>query len=117
MQYAILIYDNEATLDAAPADMMQAYNLYTKALIDAGVMRGGHELKRVKTATSVQVRNGKVQMTDGPFAETREQLGGLYVIETPSLEEALDWAAKCPSAHIGTIEVRPLQQTPAPVPA
>ncbi len=117
MQYAILIYDNEATLDAAPADMMQAYNLYTKALIDAGVMRGGHELKRVKTATSVQVRNGKVHMTDGPFAETREQLGGLYVIETPSLEEALDWAAKCPSANIGTIEVRPIQQTPAPVPA
>jgi len=77
-------------------------------LIKAGVMRGGNELKPVATATTIRLRGGKVLSTDGPFAETKEQLGGYYLIDVPNLDDAVKWAAKCPGAKTGSIEVRPI---------
>jgi len=71
-------------------------------------MRGGSELKPIATATTVRVKNGKTTLTDGPYAETKEQLGGYFVIDVPTLDEALAWAAKCPDAWHGSVEVRPL---------
>ena len=118
MQYILLIYGDErqwGKLSPAETDKMYAaYMQYSKALVDAGVMRGGSELKPTSTATTVRTRNGKVTTVDGPFAETKEQLGGYYVIEVPNLEKALEWAAKCPGARDGSLEVRPL---PAPMAA
>jgi hypothetical protein len=118
MQYMLLIYSDEAQWFGMSQAQMQAamgqYMTYSKALVEAGVMRGGSELKPITTATVVRVRNGKPQMTDGPFAETKEQLGGYYILETPTLDEALKWASQCPGAHHGSVEVRPLQDNPAP---
>ncbi len=82
---------------------------YTRALHTAGVLIGGHALHDADTATSVQVRQGRRLLVDGPFAETKEHLIGYYVIDVPHLDVALDWAAKAPNARTGTIEVRPLQ--------
>jgi hypothetical protein len=77
----------------------------------AGVLRGGAELKPTHSATTVRVRNGKTLTTDGPFAETKEQLGGFYLIDVPHLDDAVHWAARCPLAAGGSIEVRPLGHT------
>ncbi len=85
----------------------------TLELMASGAMRGGSELAPVSTATTVRVRNGKALNTDGPFVETKEQLGGYCIVEVPSLDEALKWAAKCPGAWHGSIEVRPLVENPA----
>ena len=117
MQYLILIYGDEkqyaqmASSEAAQ-QMYAQFMQYTKDLIGAGVMRGGAELKPTSTATTVRVRNGKTQVVDGPFAETKEQLGGYYVIDVPNLDEALKWAARCPGAFSGSVEVRPQGITP-----
>ena len=112
MQYIVLIYGSEkgwTAMSRPDVEKMYAeYKKYSEELVKAGVMRGGSELKPTSTATTVRVRGGKRQVTDGPFAETKEQLGGFYLIEVPNLEAALDWAAKCPSARDGSIEVRPL---------
>ena len=112
MQYLLMIYANEATENAIPpAEMgtiMQAYGAYSEALVKAGVMRGGERLRPTTDATSVRVRNGKSEVLNGPYAETREQLGGYYVIDVPDLDAALQWAARCPSSAYGTIEVRPI---------
>jgi hypothetical protein len=113
MQYMLLIYDEE---DAATRSMteeernafMGEYFAYTESLRAAGKFVAGDALQGISTATSVRVRNGDRLVTDGPFAETKEQLGGYYLIEAESLDEALDWAARIPSARLGTIEVRPL---------
>ena len=78
----------------------------------AGVLHGGAELKPTTTATTVRVTNGKTVTTDGPFAETKEQLGGYYSIDVPNLDEAVKWAARCPAAQGGSIEVRPVGLTP-----
>ena len=112
MKYLILIYSNEL-VDAklSEADMnklLQEYYAYGDALKGAKALIAGEALKPVSTATTVRMRNGKVNHTDGPFAETKEQLGGFYLIDVPDLEQALAWAAKCPSASSGSIEVRPL---------
>jgi hypothetical protein len=88
----------------------QAYMDFTDELVKSGCMRGGSELKPIATATTVRVTNGKTTLTDGPYAETKEQLGGYYIIDVPTLDEALKWAAKCPGAWHGTIEVRPLAE-------
>ena len=118
MQYMILIYDNEAAYaNASEADMgkvYEAYMAYSKALVDAKAFVSGASLKPVATATTVRVRNGKTVTTDGPFAETKEQLGGYYIIECATLDEAVKWAAKCPDAKNGSIEVRPLGVISAP---
>ena len=84
-----------------------AYRAYTQALTQAGVMIGGAGLQLPGRATTIRLRDGKRQVQDGPFAEAKEQLGGYYVIDVPDLDHALDWAARCPAASTGTIEVRP----------
>jgi hypothetical protein len=121
MQYMLLIYGDEAAWNqmsqAQIAQVMQAYSTYTADLAAAGVLRGGSELAPVATATTVRVRNGKPLLTDGPFAETREQLGGYYLIDVPDLDSAVKWAARIPSATMGAIEVRPLTENQAEVPA
>ncbi|HWH82243.1 MAG TPA: YciI family protein [Burkholderiaceae bacterium] len=112
MQYLVMIYANEAEESAMPpAEMgrvMQAYSAYSEALVKAGAMKGGERLRPSSDATTVRVRDGKTQVLNGPYAETREQLGGFYVIDVPDLDAALAWAARCPSASYGSIEVRPL---------
>jgi hypothetical protein len=120
MKYALLIYTDESTWgDYKPgesADMMAAYRRFGE---EAGErILAGDGLQPTATATTVRVRDGERLLTDGPFAETREQLGGFYVIEAGSLDEALEWAAKIPGAQSGSVEVRPVIdyeaiQTPA----
>ncbi len=112
MKYMLLIYGNEAAMHGATeADMrpmMAAYAAYTEALKKAGVVLGGERLERSTAATTVRVANGKSQVLNGPYAETKEQLGGYYLIDVPDLDAALAWAARCPGASHGAIEVRPL---------
>ena len=112
MQYMLLIHASETeAAKMAPADMgalMQAYGAYHDALTQAGAMRTGERLRPAAEATSVRVHGGKTEVLNGPYAETREQLGGFYVIDVPDLDAALSWAARCPSSAIGTIEVRPI---------
>ena len=113
MEYMILIYGDEkqfaAMADTGAAQQVYAqYEKYTADLTAAGVMRGGAELKPTSLATTVRLRSGKTQLTDGPFAETKEQLGGYYLIEAKDLNDAIQVASRIPSAKIGTIEVRPI---------
>jgi len=112
MEYMILIYGDETAFgrikEADLKAMYAEYGTYTQELIKAGVMRAGSELKPASTATTVRLRGGKVLTTDGPFAETKEQLGGYYLIDVPNLDAAVKWAGKCPGAKMGSIEVRPL---------
>jgi hypothetical protein len=112
MQYLLLIYSNEAEWAARPkayADEMTAeYGTFTQGIIQNGNYKGGERLRPVAMATTVRVRDGKTMITDGPFAETREQLGGYYLIEAKNLDEANAIAARIPSARIGSIEVRPI---------
>jgi hypothetical protein len=111
MEYMILIYADEKLYSGMSeqrlGELMKSYGDYTQELIAAGVLRGGAELAPVHTATTVRVRDGKIACTDGPFAETKEQLGGYYLIDCANLDEAIQWAAKCPSAGVGSMEVRP----------
>jgi hypothetical protein len=110
MKYAILIYDeNSVNPDpAAWGQVMAEYNAFTKAINEAGINLGGEALQPVPTATTVQVRDGKTLTTDGPFAETKEGLGGFYILDVKDLDDALAWAAKCPGSWYGKVEVRPL---------
>jgi hypothetical protein len=121
MQYMLLIYDNEATWDGMPEDerngVMQEYFQYTEELKSSGKYVAGDALQPVATAKSVRVRDGETSTTDGPFAETKEALGGYYLIDVDSDAEAQEWAAKIPSARYGTIEVRPVIVFPAETPA
>ncbi len=116
MQYMLLIYSDEGEwAKRAPHEADQingAYMGYTRDMAKAGVLRGGEALKPIGTATTVRVRASKVTTFDGPFAETKEQLGGYYIIDVPTLDEAIAWASKCPSAPFGSIEVRPVMPTP-----
>jgi hypothetical protein len=112
MQYLLLIYENEAEAaargEAGRVEMVGEYRTFTQSIIQAGQFRAGDALKPISTATTVRVRNGKTLTTDGPFAETREQLGGYYLIEAKNLDEAIALAARVPSAKFGSIEVRPV---------
>ena len=112
MRYLLAIYGDESQRDAmTPEDgvaMMEAYNAYTQEVERAGVMLGGDGLQASSTASTVRVRDGERLITDGPFAETREQLAGFYLLECKDLDEAIEWAAKIPGAQSGTIEVRPV---------
>ena len=114
MQYMLSIYSDESGFaEATPEEgqaVLEAYFAYDRALRDAGVFIAGEALQPSQTATLVRVRDGERALTDGPFAETREQLGGFYLLECRDLDEALDWAAKCPGSHHGTIEVRAIQK-------
>ena len=119
MQYMLLIYDDESTWSSMSQEqqntVMSEYMAYTQALRDAGKLVAGDALQPTGTAKSVRVRDGDVGTTDGPFAETKEQLGGYYLVDVDSEDEALEWAAKIPSARFGTIEVRPVVVFPAEV--
>ncbi len=105
MQYLLLIYQDETKDDPS---LYPAYGAFTQSIKASGNYVGGNPLQPVRTATSVRVRDGKTVVTDGPFAETREQLGGYYLVEAPHLDEATAMAARIPAAKLGTIEVRPI---------
>ena len=112
MQYLLLIYGNEAAMLKAPKEassqMHGAYMAYTEAMKKAGVLVGGNRLQPTSAATTVRAPGGKKSVLNGPFAETKEQLGGYYLIEAPDLDAALSWAARCPGAAHGSMEVRPI---------
>jgi hypothetical protein len=121
VQYTLLIYDDEATWgrmsEGERGAIMQEYFEYTTELRDAGAFVDGAPLQATQTATTVRVRDGEQLVTDGPFAETKEQLGGFYLIDVETLDEAIEWARKIPSARIGSIEVRPVAPMGAEAPA
>jgi hypothetical protein len=108
MQFLALIYAGEDQDDVDMQTLVAQYQVFDEQAEAAGILLGGNALEAVSTATSVRVRSGKPELTDGPFAETKEQLGGYYLLECKDLDEALEWAAKVPSARYGTIEVRPV---------
>jgi hypothetical protein len=112
MQYLLLIYASEAEEGAMPeADMnalLAEYGAFSQSIVASGAFKAGDRLQPSSTATTVRVRDGKTLTTDGPFAETREQLGGYYLIAAKDLDEALSVAARIPSARYGSIEVRPV---------
>jgi len=115
MQYLLLIYTNEnAMLKAsreAASQMIGAYTAYTEAMKKAGAWVASNRLRPTSEATTVRNPNGKKSVLNGPFAETKEQLAGFYLIEAPDLDGALSWAARCPGAAHGSIEVRPIWTT------
>ncbi len=112
MQYLLLIYANEAEeaalSEAALNALIGEYRGFTQSIVKDGNFKAGDALSPISTATTVKVRNGKTLTTDGPFAETREQLGGYYLIEAKDLDQAIAIAARIPSARHGSIEVRPI---------
>ena len=112
MQYMLLIYTNEAGMQAAPKEaitqMSAAYASYTEAMVKAGVLKAGDRLRPSADATTVRVNGGKSQVLDGPYADTKEQLAGYYLIDVPDLDAAISWASRCPGASTGTMEVRPI---------
>jgi hypothetical protein len=116
MQYILLIYASEAEQDRRTpeenAKNFEGYMTYTQSIKASGHLLAGDPLERVSSATTVRVKNGKVVRTDGPFAETREQLGGYYLVEAKDLDEAVSLAARIPDAEGGSIEVRPVMKIP-----
>jgi hypothetical protein len=112
MKYILLIYSNEAHWPTMSPELQQqglaAYTAYTEALNAAGVRVASDRLRPTTTATSVRIVNGETKVLDGPYAESKEQLAGFYMIDVPDLDTALSWAARCPGAGYGTIEVRPV---------
>jgi hypothetical protein len=114
MQCLLLIYGNEAAIQGMSPDklgqLVTAYTAYTEALKKDGVYVGSNRLRPVEDARSVRVSGGKPNVVNGPFAETREQLGGYFLIDVPDIKTAQDYAARCPGAAVGTMEVRPVWQ-------
>jgi hypothetical protein len=109
MQYVLLIYSNESDEQSQDgAQLMAEYGAFTQGIVQSGAFKSADRLRPVADATTVRVRDGKTMTTDGPFAETREQLGGYYVVEAKDLDEAIAIAAKVPTAKHGSIEVRPV---------
>jgi hypothetical protein len=114
MQYILLIYSSEKAWNGKTpeqiGEVMAEYGQFTESIVKSGNFKAGEELQPVSAATTVRVRNGKPQVTDGPFAETREQLGGFYLIEADNLDQAIQLASRIPSAREGCVEVRPIMQ-------
>ncbi len=112
MQYLLLLYADEAGWQKmTPAEQesgMAAYQAYSEALTEAGVLKGSNRLRPISTATTVRVVDGKNKVMDGPYAELKEQLGGYFMIDVPDLDAAISWAARCPGAGHGAVEVRPV---------
>jgi hypothetical protein len=112
MQYLLMLYSDETGWSKmTKADQEQgvaAYTAYGEALKKAGVFKGSNRLQPTTTATTVRLANGKPQVLDGPYADSKEQVGGYYLIEAPDLDATLSWAARCPGAGHGVIEVRPV---------
>ena len=115
MRYALLIYsvppEAEPSPEAQKAEM-QRYNAFTREVNERGLYKGGEALEAANTATTVRVRNGKTLTTDGPFAETKEEFGGFYLIDAPDLDVAIEMAAKIPAVERGAIEIRPVWELP-----
>jgi len=114
MRYLCLIYDDEKKFATMPKEESEAifgeYYEFTEGIKNGGQWLGGEALQPIHTATTIRVRNGKVSTTDGPFAETKEQLGGYYLINARDLNDAIQIAAKIPSARYGSVEVRPIME-------
>lgn len=111
MRYALLIHYPQPAVsnltDEEIRDGMAAFHAYAKALDDAGVLRSAEVLQTVASATSVSVKRGKLQVQDGPFADTKEAFAGIFMLDVPDLDAAIAWAEKCPAVHWGTVEIRP----------
>jgi len=107
MKYAVLVYETEQDF-LNREKHMPAYNAYAQALAEAEVAAGGAALHPSHTATTIRLQNGQRQVQDGPYADTKEQLGGFFIIDVPDLDTALDWASRCPAASLCAVEVRPL---------
>jgi hypothetical protein len=118
MQVLLMIYGDEASWAAMPpaerGQVFAAYGAYTAALREAGANAGGNPLQPSATAHTVRLRDGVAQVLDGPYAETKEQLAGYYLLEVEDMQAALRWAARCPGAAHGTVEVRPILAMPMP---
>jgi hypothetical protein len=112
MEYLMLLYSQEDGWNAMTPEQQQqgiaAYRAYGEAAQKAGIMKGSNRLRPVASATTVRMADGKSQVLDGPFVESKEQLGGYYLIDVPDLDTALEWAARCPGSSHGTVEVRPV---------
>src|ERR1700678_2457885 len=112
MQFALLIYESPEAFESRkkdePDNYIGAWRAYHQALVDAGVFVGGDPLQVPETGTTIRIKEGKRRGQDGPYADTKEQLGGFTSLELPSIDAALDWAARCPAASYGAVEVRPL---------
>jgi hypothetical protein len=114
MKYLMTIYGDESRMaDASPEDgkqMLSAYGAYSEEAEKAGVLQAGEGLQGTQTATTVRVRDGERSLTDGPFAETKEQLLGFYLLDCKDLDDAVEWGAKIPGAQNGSVEVRPVME-------
>ncbi len=112
MRYLLMIAEDESKVQAATAEqgaaILNEYGEFGKTMAERGVLQGGERLHFTTDATTVRVRNGEVLTTDGPFAETKEQLGGFYLVDCKDLDEAIEVASKIPGARVGSIEVRPI---------
>ena len=112
MQYMLAVYGDERAAETTPRDQMteiiNAYMAYTKALQEAKVLVASNRLRPTSAATTIRTVDGQTKVLDGPFAETKEQLGGYYLIDVPDLDAALSWAKRCPAVRYGTVEVRPV---------
>jgi hypothetical protein len=112
MQFALLIYESPEAFAARNNEEIDIYTgawrAYYKALVEAGIYVGGDPLAVPETGTTVRLKEGKRRVQDGPYADTKEQLGGFTILELPSVDAALEWAARCPAASVGAVEVRPL---------
>ena len=118
MEYTILIYERTENGKSplspeVEAEYVAAFTAYTNALVEAGVMVGGAGLQPPETATTIRMRAGKRHVQDGPYADTKEQLGGIFIIEVPTLDDALDWASRIPATPGSILEVRPNLEIPA----
>jgi hypothetical protein len=112
MQFALLIYEPQEAFAERKNDRSDSYTgawrAYHKAIVEAGIFVGGDPLEVPETGTTIRIKDGKRGVQDGPYADTKEQLGGFTILELPSLDAALEWAARCPAASYGAVEVRPL---------
>src|SRR5712692_9443174 len=112
MQFALLVFESPEAFAARNNDetdpYLGAWRAYQQALVEAGIYVGGNPLQAPETGTTVRLKEGKRRVQDGPYAETKEQLGGFIILELASVDAALDWAARCPAASAGAVEVRPL---------
>lgn len=116
MHYVVAIYESPAAFEARSGEEQQAYwgawQAYSEALRQAGVMAGGKGLEEPSTATTIRFQGGERTVQDGPYADTKEQLGGFFILDVPDLDTALEWAARCPAAaHGGAVEVRPARMS------
>jgi hypothetical protein len=112
MQFMLTLYTDESMWPKMTEEQKKqgfaAYMAYTEALKEANALKGSNRLQPTSTATTVRTVDGKAQVLDGPYADTKEQLGGYFLIDVPDLDAALSWAARCPGSHHGTVEVRPI---------